>query len=94
MKPLKPWCRTSIPTRVDTTGRAYNTHHNDSLTDHLAIELGAGLNVPAGNTTTWQAVGYSINLGGGWMFNDRFGVLAEYSFNRAQYSDQHADQYR
>jgi hypothetical protein len=59
--------------------QGYNTHHND----HLAIEAGAGFNVPAGNTTTWQDVGYSINLGGGWNFNDRFGVLAEYSFNRA-----------
>jgi len=62
---------------------SYNSHHNDSLTDHLALELGAGFNVPSGNTTTWQAVGYSINLGGGWMFNNRIGVLAEYTFNRA-----------
>jgi hypothetical protein len=61
----------------------YNTHHNDTLSDHLAIELGAGFNVPAGNTGTWQSVGYSINLGGGWNFNNRIGVLAEYSFNRA-----------
>jgi hypothetical protein len=61
----------------------YSTHHSDSLTDHLAIELGAGLNVPVGNTTTWQNVGYSINLGGGWNFNNRFGVLAEYGFNGA-----------
>ena len=63
--------------------QGYNTHHNNSLTDHLAIEAGAGFNVPAGNTGTWQNVGYSINLGGGWMFNDRIGVLAEYNFNRA-----------
>jgi hypothetical protein len=63
--------------------QGYSRHHSDSLTDHLAIELGAGLNVPAGNTTTWQAVGYSINLGGGWNFNSRFGVLAEYNFNHA-----------
>jgi hypothetical protein len=63
--------------------QTYNTHHNDSLSDHLAVELGAGLNVPAGNTTTWQAVGYSINLGGGWMFNNRIGLLAEYGFNHA-----------
>jgi hypothetical protein len=61
----------------------YSTHHNDSLTDHLAIELGAGFNVPAGNTGTWQAVGYTINLGGGWMFTDRLGLLAEYGFNHA-----------
>jgi hypothetical protein len=63
--------------------QGYNTHHNDSLTDHLAIEAGVGFNVPAGNTGTWQTVGYSINLGGGWMFNDRIGVLAEYTFNHA-----------
>jgi Outer membrane protein beta-barrel domain len=60
----------------------YHTHHTDTLTDHLAVELGAGFNVPSGNTTTWQTVGYSINLGGGWMFNDRLGMLAEYNFNR------------
>jgi hypothetical protein len=63
--------------------QSYNTHHNNSISDHLAIELGAGFNVPAGNTSTWQDVGYSINLGGGWMFNDRIGVLAEYGFNHA-----------
>src|ERR1700733_2732004 len=40
-------------------------HHNDSVTDHLAIELGAGFNTPAGNTGKWQNVGYSIGLGGG-----------------------------
>jgi hypothetical protein len=44
--------------------------------------LGAGLNVPVGNTKTWQVVGYSINLGGGWNFTNRIGLLAEYSFNR------------
>jgi hypothetical protein len=62
--------------------QGYNTHHSDTWQDHLAIEAGAGFNVPTGNTKTWQNVGYSINLGGGWNFNDRFGVLAEYSFNR------------
>jgi hypothetical protein len=45
--------------------RGYGNHHAADLTDHLAIEVGAGFNVPSGNTTTWQAVGYSINLGGG-----------------------------
>ena len=62
---------------------SYNSHHSDTLTDHVAIELGGGFNVPSGNTSTWQSVGYSINLGGGWMFNDKIGVLAEYTFNRA-----------
>jgi hypothetical protein len=63
--------------------RGYNSHHSNSWSDHLAIEAGAGLNVPAGNTNTWQDVGYSINLGGGWMFTKRLGVLAEYGFNHA-----------
>ena len=67
-------------------------HHNDTWSDHLAIEAGAGLNVAAGNTRTWQDVGYSINLGAGWNFNKRFGVLAEYGFNRSQYSAEHVDE--
>src|ERR1700761_2278015 len=57
----------------------HSQYHSNSWTDHLAIEGGAGFSVPTGNTTTWQSVGYNINLGGGWMFNNRFGVLAEYS---------------
>jgi hypothetical protein len=57
--------------------------HHDTWTDHLAIEGGAGFNAPAGNTNTWQDVGYTINLGGGWMFTNRLGVLAEYGFNHA-----------
>ena len=59
----------------------YTPHHSNSYTDHLAIEAGAGFNVPTGNTSTWQSVGYTINLGAGWMFNDRIGVMAEYGFN-------------
>src|ERR1700733_15095822 len=62
---------------------SYNSHHHDSLTDHEALELGAGFNVPSGNTTTWQAVGYSINLGGGGMSNDRMGGLAGTTSNPA-----------
>jgi hypothetical protein len=72
------------PNQGGYNNQGYNRyHHSDTLSDHLAVELGAGFNVPAGNTSTWQLVGYSINLGGGWMFNDRIGVLAEYGFNHA-----------
>ena len=72
------------PNQGGYNNQGYNKyHHSDTLSDHLAVELGAGFNVPAGNTGTWQLVGYSINLGGGWMFNDRIGVLAEYGFNHA-----------
>jgi hypothetical protein len=58
-------------------------HHQDTWSDHLAIEAGGGFNVATGNARTWQLVGYSINLGGGWNFNKWLGVLAEYSFNGA-----------
>jgi hypothetical protein len=72
------------PNQGGYNSQGYNRyHHSDTWSDHLAIEAGAGFNVPAGNTGTWQLVGYSINLGGGWMFNDRIGVLAEYGFNHA-----------
>jgi hypothetical protein len=72
------------PNQGGYNNQGYNRyHHSDTWSDHLAIEAGAGFNVPAGNTGTWQLVGYSINLGGGWMFNDRIGVLAEYGFNHA-----------
>jgi hypothetical protein len=72
------------PNQGGYNSQGYNRyHHSDTWSDHLAIEAGAGFNVPAGNTGTWQLVGYSINLGGGWMFNNRIGVLAEYGFNHA-----------
>ena len=49
---------------------------------HLAIEAGAGFGAPLGNTAKVQTLGYNIKLGGGWNFNRRFGLLAEYEFNR------------
>ena len=30
--------------------QGYHPHHTGTLTDHLAIELGGGFNVPSGNT--------------------------------------------
>ena len=71
------------PNQGGYNGRGYHSHHDNSWADHLALEVGAGFNVPSGNTTTWQGVGYSINVGGGWMFTNRVGVLAEYGFNHA-----------
>jgi hypothetical protein len=49
---------------------------------HLAIEAGAGFVSPIGNTKNTQTTGWNIKLGGGWNFSHRFGVLAEYEFNR------------
>jgi hypothetical protein len=60
---------------------SYHSQHATTWMDHLAVEAGGGFNVPTGNTKTWQLTGYTVNLGAGWMFNDRIGVLAEYGFN-------------
>jgi hypothetical protein len=49
---------------------------------HLAIEAGAGFVSPIGNTKNTQTTGWNVKLGGGWNFSRRFGVLAEYEFNR------------
>ncbi len=69
------------PNQGGYSRQGYNAYHENGLMSHLAIEAGAGFTVPLGNTRTWQTTGYNINLGGGWMFSDRIGVLAEYSFN-------------
>jgi hypothetical protein len=54
---------------------------------HIAIEAGAGFDSPLGNTSKTQTTGYNIKFGGGWNFSRRFGVLAEYEFNRTGIPD-------
>lgn len=54
---------------------------------HLAIEAGAGFDAPVGNTKQAETWGYNVKLGGGWNFNQRFGVLLEYEFNRTGIPD-------
>jgi hypothetical protein len=54
---------------------------------HLAIEAGAGFDAPLGNTKNAQTFGYNVKLGGGWNFDQHFGVLLEYEFNRTGIPD-------
>ena len=54
---------------------------------HIAIEAGAGFDAPVGNTKNSQTFGYNIKLGGGWNFNQHFGVLLGYEFNRTGIPD-------
>jgi hypothetical protein len=49
---------------------------------HLAIEAGAGFDSPVGNAKSAQTFGYNVKLGGGWNFNQHFGAVLEYEFNR------------
>jgi hypothetical protein len=56
--------------------------YGQSSFHHIAIEAGAGFDAPLGNTKNAQTFGYNIKLGGGWNFNQHFGALLEYEFNR------------
>jgi hypothetical protein len=50
---------------------------------HLAFEGGAGFTAPVGNTTHGnETYGYNVNVGAGWNFTKRFGLLLEYEWNR------------
>ncbi len=53
-----------------------------SWTDHLVLEGGGGVTVPGGNTQNFANTGFNVLLGGGYKFNDRLSVLAEWNFNR------------
>ena len=73
-----------VPNQGGYSRQGYNAYHENSLLSHLAIEGGAGFTIPTGSAARkWQNTGYNINIGGGWMFTPRLGVLAEYSFNGA-----------
>ncbi len=54
-----------------------------SRMSHLAIVAGAGFTGPIGNDThgydTW---GYNLDVGGGWNFTKKVGVVVEYQFDR------------
>ncbi len=58
-------------------GGGYQSH---SLTSHLAIEVGGGVNAPSSESSKYITWGGNFTLGGGYKFNNRFTVLAEYQF--------------
>ncbi len=73
----------------------YPSYNNYSSTwSHIAVDLGAGFTAPIGSDTSYNSAlinselspsegwGYNINVGGGWNFSKRIGVLLEYQFNR------------
>jgi hypothetical protein len=62
---------------------------------HIAIEGGVGFTIPVGPDTNYSATllsqgylspsegaGFNINVGGGWMFTKRVGLLIEYTFDK------------
>jgi hypothetical protein len=55
----------------------------ESKWSHIAFVGGGGFTAPIGNDThgfeTW---GYNLDVGGGWNFSKKFGVLFEYQFDK------------
>ena len=52
-----------------------------SWTDHLTLEGGGGVTAPGGGTQKYANTGFNILLGGGFRFNRRLDLLAEWQFN-------------
>jgi hypothetical protein len=63
-------------------GQAHGSYgyHDRSLTSHLTFEGGGGFNAPIGNDQPFITWGGNFTVGGGYRFNKRFSVLAEYQF--------------
>jgi hypothetical protein len=54
---------------------------DEGWTKHLAIEGGGGVTAAADGTQDYANTGWNILLGGGYKFNDRLSLLAEWNFN-------------
>jgi hypothetical protein len=55
-------------------------YHDHGLTSHLTFEAGGGFNAPIGNDQPVITWGGNFTVGGGYRFDKRFSVLAEYQF--------------
>ena len=55
----------------------------ESKVGHIAFVGGGGFSAPIGNDTHgYETWGYNLDVGGGWNFTKKFGVLFEYQFDR------------
>ena len=62
-------------------GQSYQAYgSNNGFVNHLTFEGGGGFNAPIGNDTPFITWGGNVNLGGGFRFNNRLSLLAEYQF--------------
>src|SRR6185437_15092631 len=64
--------------------QTYNNHKTPRYTgtsalDHWEFEGGGGVTPAAGSTQNYANVGWNILLGGGYKFNDRLSLLAEWN---------------
>ncbi|HVT99232.1 MAG TPA: hypothetical protein VHE33_17130 [Acidobacteriaceae bacterium] len=86
--------------------RSSNYPSYESRWSHFAFNAGAGFTIPIGNTTSFnraeaedpngplspsQGLGYNVDLGAGWNFSKRFGVLLDYEFLRDSIPNDYTD---
>jgi hypothetical protein len=69
------------------SNQSYNNQRTPRYTghswaDHLILEGGGGVTPPAGQTQNYANTGWNALLGGGFRFNNRLSLLAEWNFNR------------
>lgn len=64
-------------------GGQYDNKSSQGSSDwkgRLALEFGAGFDMPVGNTSNYSNHGFPINVGGGLHFSHGLSLLAEYTF--------------
>ncbi len=60
----------------------YKEHwRNSDNSNRYTLELGGGASLPAGSTKTYQSTGFNVRVGGGYQFNRRIALVADYDFN-------------
>jgi hypothetical protein len=86
----------SVVAPAGTGGGQYQSGYRNSpsydWTEHLTWEAGAGFTQPLASASGTATTAWNITLGGGYNFVPRFGVLAEYSFNRFGLTQQVIDE--
>jgi hypothetical protein len=78
---------TAAPSGGGQYQAGYQEHENSGWMDHLTFEAGAGFTQPLAGAGKTVNTAYNFTGGIGYNFVPRFGVLAEYSFNRFGLTD-------
>jgi hypothetical protein len=74
--------RTQYQNQYPSGGGGYHQYKGgDSSFSHIAVEAGVGVGIPVGSSTDSNKTGYSFLVGGGYNFNKRLGLMAEYRFD-------------
>ncbi len=75
-------------------GGYHSSYRNTTggLVSHLTFEGGVGFNQPFSTASVTNTTAWAVKVGGGYNFTPRFGLLAEYSFNRFGLTDYYLNQ--